>query len=223
MMKYYTPKSGRWVVIDIETLGLDPKRYAMVEIAAVTDDGDHWESGPIRIDNPRFQSDALACNAAHQWHPQFAGIDLTKFCDSTRQESAIKEFAEKGAFLPTPRAAVTDLISFCRGRKKSDREQYIIAGRFPQFDIGFLKHAAEYDAPNRLKEDLNSVFCLNENLDIHDLVRWSLIYNRDPVQHLSKNDRYEHIGSRVEPLPHRAMQGAIMEWEQINMCFNIGK
>ena len=206
-----TKPQCRWIVVDIETTGLDPKQYEMLEIGAVLDTGIEWESGPITLSKFQFESAALRCNGATQWHPQLMGVDLNQFClpdgPMTKEDDSHRQTI-------APATALDGLADFCKQHMNHADEKFMIVGRYPQFDIGFIRANLDKSV-QRIQTDFEMVFDLKENLDLHDLVRWTLMLSRRHFSGMSKNKRYETIGSETEPLPHRAIQGAKMEYEQV--------
>jgi hypothetical protein len=229
---------GRWIVIDIETTGLDPKQYEMLEIGAVLDNGKEWESGPIRVFKYQFESAALQCNGATDWHPQIRDIELNDFCDSD-EVGSVRLVRDPVDTTVEVSDAIWNLMEFARGNLSAPMERFHIVGRYPKFDIGFLKYALENEAilDPRFRENFGQttgeypkgqtpfqnfqcVFDMEENLDIHDLVRWAALFQGFPPSDLTKDERYELIGSSVEPIPHRALQGALMEREQVLLALD---
>lgn len=104
----------RWVVIDVETTGLDPDKHGILEIAAKTDEGDVFE---------------LACC------PQGCEWELEALCVNGRLVPQIEDEKQ-----PSPRMATVRLLEFLMKRNPTGR--WTVVGRNPRFDLGFLRKAS---------------------------------------------------------------------------------
>lgn len=103
----------RLIVIDTETGGLDPRRHALLTIAAFdSQTGDSWEARIKPAPGLEIDQEALAVN----------GLDVADLARSGREE----------------RDAMMDLWCWARLRKDG-----ILAGCSPEFDAGFLKAACD--------------------------------------------------------------------------------
>jgi len=106
----------RWVVVDVETTGLDPEKHGIVEIAAKTDEGLVFE---LECDSGECecQVEALAING--RLIPQ-------------RKDTVDK--------LPSAGLAVTRLCEWLMRQDLSAR--WTLVGRNPEFDLKFLRKAS---------------------------------------------------------------------------------
>lgn len=190
---YDTRSSGvrrqRIVVIDVETTGLDPTHHEILEIGAVREDGATFEQ-MVQIRHPeRIQFEAAKINQCHLWHPD---------CFEEIPVNSVLPYADR---------AIDMLLDWLDSYDPTSR--WTVIGRNPRFDLGFLfAHGPEnHRAQRRLYK---------YGLDLHDLVNWSLCFQgHDPLR-LSKDEKYSVLGYAREPIPHRALQGAQMEWMQMH-------
>jgi len=180
----------RWVVVDIETTGLDAAKQGIVEIAAKTDEGEVFElqcrpeGAAMDVEPEALQVNGYLINLEEFEKPDCAAVDALALEDD---------------LLPQ-RWAVAKLLGWLM--KKNPAGRWTLVGRSPKFDLGFLQKASglAYRVFDR------------EPIDLHDLVRFELVARGIRPARFTTNERYALLGWPPEPLPHRALNGVESEW-----------
>lgn len=171
-----------FVVIDIETTGLDPKCCGILEIGAVDARGRRFYERCSIARGTRVDWAALECN----------GIDALDLGDGR------------------PAAGVMfHLLDWLRADGYLGR--WIMGGKNPQFDYGFLE--ANWPDPDRIEplRDVISRRCV----DLHSLAYGMALRSGWDMSDddFSTDDLYRSIGMVPEPMPHNALRGAVHEME----------
>jgi DNA polymerase III epsilon subunit-like protein len=172
---------NNFVVIDLETTGLDPKACGILEIGAVDASGRRFYRRVALERGRRVDWPALECN----------GIDPLDL--------------GAGVSIDT---AMAGLAQFLRA---GSGERWIMGGKNPQFDYGFLKaHWPEGDIGVPLSEVIS-----RRCVDLHSLVYGNALVNGDDMAapDFSTDDLYAQYDLQPEPMPHNALRGALHEME----------
>ncbi|MEM0966591.1 MAG: hypothetical protein AAGJ81_10630 [Verrucomicrobiota bacterium] len=175
----------RWVVIDLETTGLDWQRHGIVEMAAKTDSGEVFELDCAPFHPPEsVELEALGING-RLWP---VGVTQGNSCSWNER-------------LMPQNEAVVRLLLFLMQLNPGGR--WTLVGRNPRFDMGFLKNAS----------GLTDRVLDQEPIDLHDLVRAELVRRGNRPARFTTDERYSILGYETEPLPHTAVQGVNGAWE----------
>ncbi|MGE9269166.1 MAG: hypothetical protein ACQKBU_00040 [Verrucomicrobiales bacterium] len=179
----------RWVVIDLETTGLDPEEHGVIEIAAKTDDGGVFELN-CAPNGTSAELEALAVNG--RLGSLADGPDSVEEIAAGYRLGVLQ--ATTGRVIPQ-REAVVRLLKWLMEQNPSGR--WTLVNRNPKFDLGFL----------RASSGLTRRVIDPEVVDLHDLVRAEMVRMGIRPARFTTNERYAILGFPPEPLPHTALNG----------------
>ena len=169
------------VVIDIETTGLDPKTCGILEIGAVKASGERFYGRVALGRGRRVESGALECN----------GIDPLDLGGGLSVKSVME-----------------NLYLWLRD---SNSFKWIMVGKNPQFDYGFLQASWS----DKLRMKLSDVIC-RRTIDLHTIAYVAALKTGSDITHknFSTDFLYKNlIGMDPEPKPHNALRGALHEMQ----------
>lgn len=177
--------SENFVVIDLETTGLDPEQCGILEIGAVDAAGRRFYRRCAIDRGCRVDWPALECN----------GIDAL----------------DLGGGIPVQHALCNLFMWLGASGKCGYLGRWIMGGKNPQFDYSFLRAnwpTGEIGVP---LSDVISRRCV----DLHSLAygmalrsSWDMTGDDFSTDHL-----YDAVGLGPEPKPHNALRGAVHEME----------
>lgn len=170
-----------FVVIDLETTGLDPERCGILEIGAVKANGDRLYLTVALERGRRVEAEALECNGIDP-------LDLSRGLNGI--DFAIKEL--------------------CDFLEKTHDGRWIMGGKNPQFDYGFLQE----NWPVCSYKELSHLIS-RRTIDLHSIAYAESIKSGALMEDLSIDDTYRLFDLEPEPRPHNALRGALHEME----CF----
>lgn len=189
MSAFATQMPANFVVVDCETSGLSSERHALLSIGAVTASGREFYRECLFDERRELDAAAMAVN----------GINLGLVnADDEFPDEAVLHLCEWLIMEPIDDAA--DL-----GRR------WIMGGKNPQFDYGFLLAAAETAERQELLREKLSRRCV----DLHSLAYdWAIRHGIDfTARDFSTEAIYGLLGFQPEPKPHNALAGARLEME----------
>lgn len=174
------------IVVDVETTGTNPEKHSIISIGAV--DFDH--------PTDQFYQECRVWEGAHVEPAAMAvnGMTDEQIRDPKKPEEGetVKEFF---AWLQT-------------------RENMLLAGHNPMFDLGFLQAAAA-------RHHIDFTIA-HRSLDLHTLAYAHMVqHGQNPPLKNGKSDlnsdtAMEYVGIPAEPKPHIALNGAVWEAEAIS-------
>jgi len=169
-----------FVVIDLETTGLDPESCGILEIGAVDASGRRFYRRVALGRDRRVDWPALQCN----------GIDVLDLGLGVSIESALIDLVDW-------------LHAGCAG-------MWILGGKNPQFDYGFL----ETNWPDSVSLNLSQVIS-RRVVDLHSLAYGHAMKSGMDwcAEGFSTDDIYAEFHLGKEPMPHNALRGAVHEME----------
>lgn len=175
--------SENFVVIDLETTGLDPETCGILEIGAVDAAGRRFYRRVSLERGRRVDWPALECNGID-------ALDLGEGCSLEAAIYALHAWLRSDGYL---------------GR-------WIMGGKNPQFDYGFLK--AHWPDAGRIDEPLHDVIS-RRCVDLHSLAYGMALRSGWDItgDDFSLDDLYAAVGLDPEPKPHNALRGAVHEME----------
>lgn len=174
---------SNFVVIDIETSGLDIEKHGILEIAAVTPQVPEPFEMRVKLHSRyEYEPEALAVNG-------FSVEDL-----------------QEGAWLPD---ALPVLANWLIDNMPSGCDKWILGNKNPQFDRERLLKACEHVGMDDTKEGLAKLLS-RRTTDLHGWAyRWGMRAGVDmSAPGFNTDQLYSAIGIEPEPRPHRALQGA---------------
>jgi hypothetical protein len=180
-----TEFSEKFVVIDLETTGLEPDTCSILEIGAVDARGRKFYRRVAMDRGRRVMWPALECN----------GIDALDLAEG----------------MPVQHALCNLFMWLGSAGKSGYTGRWIMGGKNPQFDYSFLK--ANWPTGD-IGVPLSEVIS-RRCVDLHSLAYgmalrsgWDMTADDFSIDNL-----YRSIGLEPEPKPHNALRGAIHEME----------
>lgn len=177
--------SENFVVIDLETTGLDPETCGILEIGAVDASGRRFYSRVAMGRGRRVDWPALECN----------GIDAL----------------DLGEGIPVQHALCNLFMWLGAAGKSGYTGRWIMGGKNPQFDYSFLK---AYWPTGDIGVPLSEVIS-RRCVDLHSLAYGMALRSGWDItgDDFSLDDLYAAVGLDPEPKPHNALRGAVHEME----------
>lgn len=174
---------SNFVVIDIETSGLDIEKHGILEIAAVSPQVPKPFEMRVRLE-ARYEADpdALAVN----------GFEMAAIPDGFSLQYALSL-----------------LLDWLRGNLPEGCDKWIFGNKNPQFDRERLLKACEHVGMDDTKEGLAKLLS-RRTIDLHGWAyRWGMRAGVDmSAPGFNTDQLYSALGIEPEPRPHRALQGA---------------
>ena len=190
----------RWVVIDLETPGLDPVKHGALEIGAKLDTGETFElECRPHGDMADVEPEALEVNGYRRMRGE--GVEFLISASEAEEKRSPAEHYFHFFKKPTQREAVAKLLGWLMRMNPSGR--WTLVGRCPKFDLKLMQEIS----------GLTYRVIDPEPIDLHDLVRAELVRMGVRPARFVTNERYELLGFATEKFPHRGLQGAEDEWE----------
>lgn len=171
------------IVVDTETTGTNPQKHSIVSIGAVD----------LEMPTERFYVECRIWDGAH--------IEQAALAMNDSDEASVKDASK-----PEEGEAVQSFF-----RWLENRENVLLAGQNPLFDIGFLQAAAG-------RHHINFQLA-HRSIDLHTVAFFHMIKRkikppfRDRKSDINSDNIMEYVGIPTEPKPHNALNGAIWEAE----------
>jgi len=179
------------IVVDIETTGTDAHKHSIVSI------------GAVNLDKPseQFYEECRVWDGAHI---DSAALDVNGYSEDAVKDPTKQEEGD----------VVRGFFAWLEGR-----ENQLLAGQNPMFDLGFLQAAAA-----RHHIDFRIA---HRSLDLHTMTYFHMVKRGiEPPMKNKKTDInsdgiMNYVGIPAEPKPHIALNGALWEAEAFSrLLFN---
>jgi len=179
------------IVVDIETTGTDAHKHSIVSI------------GAVNLDKPseQFYEECRVWDGAHI---DSAALDVNGYSEDGVKDPTKQEEGD----------VVRGFFAWLEGR-----ENQLLAGQNPMFDLGFLQAAAA-----RHHIDFRIA---HRSLDLHTMTYFHMVKRGiEPPMKNKKTDInsdgiMNYVGIPAEPKPHIALNGALWEAEAFSrLLFN---
>jgi len=174
------------IVVDVETTGVNPQKHSIISIGAID----------MAHPKDQFYRECRVWDGAH--------IEADSMVVNGMTEDHVRDPSK-----PEEGEAVREFFTWFEGR-----EDMLLAGHNPMFDLGFLQAAAA-------RHHLDFTIA-RRSIDVHTLAYAHMVQKGliPPSKHkksdLNSDTVAEYVGIPAEPKPHVALNGAIWEAEAIS-------